>query len=56
MRVETCCTALLTLTVLVLLAGSLAHADNIFVSSFYSGTIKKFDSSGNVSLFAWGVV
>jgi sugar lactone lactonase YvrE len=48
-------TALFAVTVLTLLAGGLAHADNIYVSCYGSGTIDKFDSSGNRSVFATGL-
>ena len=52
MRVETCRTALLTLTVLALLSSGFAYADNIYVSCLGNGTIERFDSSGNATLFA----
>jgi sugar lactone lactonase YvrE len=48
-------TVILAVTVLVLLASTIAHADNIYVSCFSSGTIEKFDSSGNRSTFASGL-
>jgi DNA-binding beta-propeller fold protein YncE len=48
-------TALFAVTVLVLLASAIAHADNIYVSCSGSGTIKKFDSSGNGTIFASGL-
>ena len=43
---------ILAVTVLVLLANGLAHADNIYVSSYIGGTIEKFDWSGNRTTFA----
>jgi hypothetical protein len=46
------CTVFFTVVVLVLLFNSFAHADYIYVSC--SGTIEKFDSGGNKSLFASG--
>jgi hypothetical protein len=48
-------TALFAVTVLVLLSSGLAQADNIYVSGYDSGTIQKFDSSGNRSIFASGL-
>jgi sugar lactone lactonase YvrE len=47
-------TVLFAVTVLVLLASAIAHADYIYVSCHNqsSGTIEKFDSSGNRSTFA----
>ena len=49
------CTTLFAVTVLVLLTSAIAHADNIYVSCFFGGTIEKFDSSGNMSTFASGL-
>jgi len=48
-------TALFTLTTLVLLASAIAHADYIYVSCYGNGTIEKFDSIGNGTIFASGL-
>jgi len=48
-------TALFTVTTLVFLASAIAHADYIYVSCYGNGTIEKFDSSGNRSVFASGL-
>jgi hypothetical protein len=48
-------TTLFAVTVLVLLASAIAHADNIYVSCWSSGTIEIIDSSGNGSIFASGL-
>ena len=48
-------TALFTVTTLVFLASAIAHADYIYVSCYGNGTIEKFDSSGNGTIFASGL-
>jgi sugar lactone lactonase YvrE len=55
MKVETCSTALLTLTVLALLSSGFAYADNIYVSCYGAGTIERFGSSENGAIVASGL-
>ena len=43
---------LFTVNMLFLLVTSFAYADNIYASCFYSGTVEKFDSSGNKTTVA----
>jgi hypothetical protein len=56
MRSKTCRISMLAVVVLTLLTSSITYADNIYVScQDVSGTINKFDSSGNMSIFASGL-
>ena len=48
-------TALTAVTMLVLLAGTIAHASYVYVSCYGNGTIEKFDSNGDGFTFASGL-